>query len=254
MYNYLIFIFLLCFQFAFGQEVNKIDSKGKKQGKWEKLYEGTKVYEYRGQFKDDQPVGTFSYFYPSSKKKAVVVHDEKKKRAQAILYHESGVMLAQGIYINQKKDSIWSNYGPSGKLSSKETFKAGILHGKRVVFYIPEELDDKSQRIALIENYENGIKSGEEIEYFEDGTIKTKSTYSSGVKVGKSIKNHPNGRPMIVENYVKGSLHGWCFGYSSEGKETGKRFYKKGIELTGKQLDAWLNYCKKNNIDPNKGQ
>ena len=37
---------------------------------------------------------------------------------------------------------------------------------------------------------------------------------------------------MIVENFVKGNLHGWCFGYSPDGKETGKRFYKNGIELT----------------------
>ena len=48
--------------FVFSQEINKVDSKGRKQGVWQKTYPNSRAIEYKGQFKDDKPVGTFYYF------------------------------------------------------------------------------------------------------------------------------------------------------------------------------------------------
>ena len=46
---------------------NKIDENGKKQGPWKKTYPRSIAVQYEGQFKDDKPVGTFKYYYPSRK-------------------------------------------------------------------------------------------------------------------------------------------------------------------------------------------
>lgn len=245
-----ILICLLCLQ-QFSAQVNQVDSKGKKQGPWEKTYPNSKAYEYRGQFKDDKPVGTFTYFYPSTKTKAIIKHDEKTGRSVATMYHESGVVLAYGIYRAQKKDSVWTYYGPSGRLSYKETYKNGKLNGKKTIYYVPEDPNDKSQRVAKIENYVDDVKHGEEIEYFEDGVVKATGYYNKGVPEGKFTTNHPNGKPMIVERYKYGNRHGWCFGYSESGAETGKRYFKRGKELTGKELEIWLKTCKEKGISPN---
>ena len=67
----LLFFLLIAVQ---GISQNVIDANGKKQGQWSKLHPGTKVYQYKGQFKDDKPVGTFMYYYQSSKLKAIVKH------------------------------------------------------------------------------------------------------------------------------------------------------------------------------------
>ncbi|MGV3629912.1 MAG: toxin-antitoxin system YwqK family antitoxin [Bacteroidota bacterium] len=243
----LLFIFHL-----YGQEVNKTDAKGRKQGPWQKTYPDSRAFEYKGQFKDDKPVGTFYYFYPSTKKKAIVVHDELSGRSVAYMYHETGVDLAYGIYRNMKKDSVWTYYGPSGKVSYKETFKEGKLNGKKTVFYVSDDPADKSLRVAMVQHYANDVLQGEEIEYFEDGSVKSKGTYDKGQRSGRYVINNINGNNIVVENYKNGTLHGWCYGYDDNGKELGKKFYKNGKELKGKELDKWLKYCKDNKIDPTK--
>ena len=54
-----IILFLGLSPVLFAQEYNKVDSQGRKQGEWRKVHEGKNVYEYKGQFKNDKPVGEF---------------------------------------------------------------------------------------------------------------------------------------------------------------------------------------------------
>jgi len=118
-----VIVLLLTFYSASLFAQNVTDAKGKKQGIWSKTYPGTKVYQYKGQFKDDKPVGTFTYFYPTTKVKAIIKHDAGSNRSVAYFYHENTKLMSAGIYRDMKKDSVWLNFGPSGKLSSSETFK-----------------------------------------------------------------------------------------------------------------------------------
>ncbi len=84
-----LFLFVAFFGLVTTAQVNEVDDQGRKQGKWEKLYEGTRVYMYRGQFKDDIPVGKFVYFYRSQKVKAVINHNVVETgRSVAFYYHE----------------------------------------------------------------------------------------------------------------------------------------------------------------------
>lgn len=230
---------------------NVTDAKGKKQGEWGKTYPNSRAYEYKGQFKDDKPVGTFTYFYPSTKVKAIITHDEKTGRSSAYMYHENGVLMAFGIYMNQKKDSVWTHFGPTKRLSIKETYKNGVLNGKTTVYYVPEDPEDKSERIAKVSNYKNGVLDGEVIEYFDFGTIKTKCTYVNGQKHGLCISNHANGQPMMHERFQNGQKYGYFFAFDETGKEIGRKYYHYGRELVGKELEDWLEECKKKGINPN---
>lgn len=247
----LILVLLLSSVMSLAQDVNKVDAKGRKQGKWQKTYPESKAFEYVGQFKDDKPVGTFYYYYPSTKTKAIIKHDEKGNRSVAFMYHENTLLLAYGIYRDQKKDSVWTHYGPSGRLSYKETYKNGKLNGKKTIYYVPEDPNDKSERVARIENYKDDVKHGEFIEYFDVGGIKSTGNYDHGRLYGKITTNHPNGKPMIIERYKYGNRHGWCFGYDESGGETGKRFFRFGRELTGKELEDFLKSCKEKGVSPN---
>lgn len=241
---------LICFQTSYTQ-VNQKDSKGRKQGVWQKNYPKSNAFEYKGQFKDDKPVGTFYYYYPSTKVKAIIKHDANSTRSACVMYQESGVILAQGIYRNQLKDSVWMNYGPSGRLSYKETFKNGKLNGMKTIYYVPEEIADKRTLVARTEMYLNDVLNGEVIEYFESGVIKSKSKYENGKIVGIMVINHPNGKPMVQERYKYGNRHGWCIGYDVNGVETGRKYFKFGRELTGEELENWINECKSKGRSPN---
>lgn len=236
---------------AIAQPVNQKDAKGRKQGTWQKTYPKMTTLEYKGQFKDDKPVGTFTYFYQSGKVKAVVKHDEKTGRSAANMYHENGVLMARGIYKNQLKDSVWEYYGPSGRLSKRETYKNDKLNGKTTIYYVPENPEDKRQLPAKETNYVNDVVEGEVIEYFESGTIKSKVTYVKGAKEGILIINHPNGTKMILERYKKGERHGWCATYDETGKETGKKYFYYGKELQGKELERKMEQMKKLGVNPN---
>lgn len=238
--------------FALSQE-NQTDAKGRKQGPWSKTYPKSRAYEYKGQFKDDRPVGTFTYFYPSTKVKAVIKHDEGSVgRSVAVFYHENGNVMSKGIYRNMKKDSIWLNYTPSGRLSTAETYKNDLLHGKKVVYFLPEEVGDRSRVVSAVYNYENGKLNGEVIEYFMNGTIKVKGYYKMDKKDSIWESYHANGKKMMLERYKEGARHGWCYAYDTTGKEMGKQYFYYGRRLEGKELEKRLQSMKEKGINPNE--
>ncbi|MGJ8661293.1 MAG: hypothetical protein ACSHXL_04590, partial [Bacteroidota bacterium] len=48
-------------------QLNVTDKQGRKQGNWQKAYPKSSALEYKGTFKDNKPVGVFTYYYPSNK-------------------------------------------------------------------------------------------------------------------------------------------------------------------------------------------
>lgn len=244
-------LFFSTFLLSFAQDVNKIDTKGRKQGPWEKVYPGTKVYMYKGQFKDDKPVGKFTYFYKSSKVKAIINHDAGTNRSVAYFYHEEGTLMSCGIYRNMKKDSIWVNFTPSQRLSTKETFKNDSLHGMKVIFFIPEDPNDKSQRVSATFMYDNGLLHGEYKEYFLSGTVKATGQYELNKPAGIWEEFHPNGKRSALIRYKNGVKHGWIIAYDTNMKRIGSQYYYYGRRLEGRELDEKLKQFEKLGIDPN---
>lgn len=280
--TYILFLFISFL--SFGQ--NKIDAKGLKQGSWEKTHPNSKALLYKGQFKDDKPIGKFTYYYSSAKIQAVIIHSKTGNngtRSSAVFYNESGIVMSKGIYRNMKKDSIWLSYTPSGRLSSSETYKGDILNGTKIVYYLAENVNDKCKKVASVCNYENGKLQGEKIEYFESeiaapkmvnnnanltdsarhsnylkanicdeyGLIKSRGTYSKDVKVGVWILNHPNGILMNQERYKNGVLHGWCTVNNETGTEIAKSYFYYGERLEGKKLEVKMKQFKELGINPN---
>ena len=81
------------------------------------------------------------------------------------------------IYINQKKDSIWKNYGPSGRISYAETYKQDVLNGLKEIYFVPEDANDKTVRVSAKMRYVNGSLEGEYLEYFDVGPIKVRGNF-----------------------------------------------------------------------------
>jgi antitoxin component YwqK of YwqJK toxin-antitoxin module len=250
MKSVVLFLFLGLIGLVHGQ-VNQVDSKGRKQGVWEKVYPGTVVYQYRGQFKDDKPVGKFTYFYQSSKVKAVINH-EVSGRSEAFYYHDNGALMSHGIFRNLQKDSIWTNFGPSGRLSNKETYFKDSLHGQKVVFFVPEDPEDRSQRVSAVMNYVNGKLQGEYVEYFNDGVVMRKGNYENGKMTGPWEEFHPNGKRSILYRYKNGVKHGYSIAYDTNMNRIGEQYFYYGRRLEGAELEDKLRRMKEAGIDPNQ--
>jgi hypothetical protein len=150
-----------------------------------------------------------------------------------------------------KKDSVWLNFTPAGRLSTSETFKDDLLNGKKIVYYVPDNLEDKSRLPTAVYMYANGKLNGESIEYFDTGTVKSKGSYKDDKKVGIWETFHPNGKKMMLERFKDGVHHGWHFAYDEAGKETGKKYYYYGKVLEGKALEEKMRQMKELGINPN---
>lgn len=249
--KFLLSILSSLFIFSLLAQPNQVDSQGRKQGEWGKTYPESRVYEYIGQFKNDKPVGKFTYYYKSSKVKAIITHANDGSRSEAYFYHENGVLMSFGIYRNYKKDSVWTNFGPSGKISNRTTYKNDLMNGIRIVYFVPEDPNDKSVKVSEYYNYKDGVLDGEFKSYFLSGREKEKGQYKSNKKDGIWEQFHPNGKRSLLLRYKDGKKHGWIIVYDEYGKRIQENYYYYGERLTGEKLERKLKQFEESGIDPN---
>lgn len=245
-------IFVLVISIAVFGQVNQVDTKGRKQGPWQKSYPKSSVLEYKGQFLDDKPTGTFTYYFPSNKVKAIIKHDVNSGRSEAFFYHENGNIMTYGIYRNMKKDSLWFNYNEEGKIVYTETYANDLLNGKKTVYFPPNKETGKVERIASVTYFKDGKADGDFIEYFEHGATRTKGSYLNGVRHGVWTDYQPTGKPLAVTRYKNGQRHGWCSAYDALGKEVNKDYYYYGQLKQGKDLEHIMKQMKEKGINPNE--
>ncbi|HLV40973.1 MAG TPA: hypothetical protein VKY37_01745 [Brumimicrobium sp.] len=245
-------IAFVSFSYGVTAQINQVDSKGRKQGEWVKFYDNSDVVRYKGQFKNDKPVGKFVYYYESKVIRTIMIHEDGTDRTEAFYYHANEKLIAHGIYRNQKKDSIWTHFLPTGHYSYEETYKNGELNGERITYYGPEVTDHKTKLVLRKENYTNGRLNGKFIEYFADGVVRGEGNYVDGAYNGEIVKNHPNGKPMIKERWKRRTKHGWWTTYDESGKEVGRMYYRNGVNLDGEELDKYLKELKEKGINPNE--
>lgn len=233
-------------------QVNKVDAQGRKQGNWVKTFDDSDDIRYQGQFKDDKPVGKFVYYYPEGQIRSIITHSENSNRSEAYFYQPTKELVAHGIYRGEKKDSIWSQFLPTGHYSYTETYKNGLLNGERITYYGQEAVEDPNVKLILRKsNFVNGKAEGKFVEYFPDGIIKTEGQYVDGYFDGVILKNHPNGKTMIEERWKNKNKHGWWITYDESGTELGRIYYREGDQIEGEKLTKYLEQLKKEGKNPN---
>lgn len=242
-----LFLIVIIFSFCSFAQLNVVDANGKKQGVWKKYYPNTKILDYEGTFKNDIPVGEFIYYFKNGKIKAKMNFKNNGTISYSTVYHEdeANLPMASGKYINQKKDSVWNYWGPSGRISMTETYSGGVLNGKKVIYYVPEIEGDTSIVIAQNLYFKDGLKEGEQKEFFDNGVLKYKAIYVKDKIVGEVITYAPSGIIALKDNYVNGEKEGWCYAYDENGLELNKIYYHSGIRLDEKQTKAYLDKLKK---------
>lgn len=226
---------LLFASFTGFSQVNQKDSQGRKQGLWKKPYESSNVFIYVGQFKDDIPYGTFTYYYESGKTKVIMEYAADGHTSYAKMYHETGYLMARGKYIDQKKDSTWVQYDDRGIISYQEDYKNNLLNGQRVVFYEPQGGQYKVMEYSY---WKNGLQHGEYKKYHPNMKVAEEGNYVDGNKDGEVRHYHPNGRVSLVEHYQFAVKHGYQIAFDEKGIQLGYKLYWEGRELKGAEKDA----------------
>ncbi len=237
----LLFIVLVFTYTSFSQATNKIDAKGKKQGEWVKKSKDKKYTLYKGEFKDDYPVGKFTFYYPNGKVKAINVYSNKGKDSYAAAYFDNGKVMSYGKYVNQKKDSTWIYYDNAGNLSSTEEYTDGMKNGKSITYY-PWNLKKHGGSPKVLEeiNYVNDKKEGAWAKYFKNGDVMAEGMYKNDEYDGKQIYYHSNKEKHHVFNYKNGDKNGYSYSYDKSGEVISKVYYYKDMKLQGDMLKKHL--------------
>lgn len=238
--GFLTIIFTILFVgMFFAQDMNKTDSKGRKQGKWIKYYEGTNNKRYVGQFVDDIPTGKFTYYYDTGEPSAVSVFSENGIVTRTKTYHKNGNLMATGKYINHEKDSVWWYFNDRKEVLSRENYIKGKLDGEVVIYYPTDPSKDKL-KIYEITTYKDGVKNGEWKQYFSNGKLKAKGVNKDGYYDGKVYWYFQSGKLEIEAFYKHTVANGFWIYFDEEGNVKQKVYYLNGKVLEGEKLEQHL--------------
>ncbi|MFO8235439.1 MAG: hypothetical protein R6U04_08560 [Bacteroidales bacterium] len=223
-----IFIFIAVKALPQDNNINQKDDQGRKHGTWVKKYpNGKKMYE--GDFEHGKPVGEFKRYHNNGELQAIMHHSSEQK-VFTELYNKEGKKTAEGLYINKKKDSIWSFYDPRGNLISKEEYDNGLRNGESVKFY-PE--GDTAQ----IMPYKKGKKNGPFTDYFRNGNIQMQGRYINDTLDGELTLYHSNGNKKIEGKYEQNFKEGDWIYYEEDGDTSQILNYTNGTPENKDSLD-----------------
>ncbi len=176
------------------------------------------------------PSGTFQYYYPTGKVKAVSVFSGGGRRSKTITFFESGKKIAEGIYLDEKRDSIWQFFSDyDGALLSEESYKNGKKDGVSKVFY-------PGKGLAEIINWKAGVREGLWIQYYTDGTLKMRIANRDGNKEGLMEVFSETGTLLISGKYVNGDPDGIWLTYDAKGNLLKKEVYNKGSRVSSEEM------------------
>ncbi len=232
-------------------QLNMMDSEGRKQGAWEKYWDESKTLpQYKGQFVNDEPVGEFWYYYPSGEVRAIIDH-LNPNQSFASFYFKNKELMSEGMYLNQKRDSLWINYNPQGFTLSIEKYKDGKLNGTKVIFYIQNQIERGELKVLSETMYIDSLRSGSFKEYFSSGILKEEGSFLNDRREGIWTKFNIKGARVQSLRYKNGVKHGWSYSYNGQDESRESGLYRNGELLMGEERERYLNDCKLKGIDPN---
>lgn len=207
----ILFILLVISNLAFSQEVNQLDSNGKRHGIWKKTFEGTKAIRYEGQFNHGKEVGLFKFYKYLSKESvlsATKLFNEVNNIADVKFFTSKGRVISEGQMEGKNYIGEWKYYHKN------------------------------SDQLLRIEQYDpNGLQQGELLVYYEDNTLAEKSKYKDGKLNGKSVWYNEKGIPVKEFIYENDELHGLSKYFSNEGD-----LLIEGVYRNGKKHGVWKYY------------
>ena len=107
-----------------GDTINKLDSKGLKQGVWMKFDKNNKRTS-EGKFLNNVRIGKFKSFNEDGKLQAERTYGLDGKKSRMTVFYDGGKIRAKGNLIEEMKDSTWLYYNDLGTLVSEEFYVKG---------------------------------------------------------------------------------------------------------------------------------
>ena len=203
---------------------NKLDSNGKKHGKWNGYFDKKQVVKYEGTFDHGAEIGIFTFYNDNPTHSVMATRDFGKQpnAAYTIFYDDLKNKVSEGNIVNRLYEGTWKYYHRNSKeIMTTENYKNGTLNGKRTVFY-------KDGKTAEEVNYVDGKKNGLYRKISGNGIVLEEVSYQNGELQGAAVYKDPDGNVVAKGNYKKDQKWGtWSF------FENGKLSSKEKHPLNG---------------------
>jgi antitoxin component YwqK of YwqJK toxin-antitoxin module len=193
------------------QDINKFDENGKHHGTWIKYYAGKPVVRYEGQFEHGVPVGEFRYYYETAKLQTIATYSDNGTLCKTVSYFGNGTKLAEGDYLNRKKDGKWIFYDGYSNVIAVDYYKNDKRHGQCMTYLPTGELIEEI-------NYDNGVQHGMWKRYFSNGNLHFQGNVVKGKWQGPYVFNYPDGKKQVAGVYEQSLKQGDWLYYDDKGQ------------------------------------
>ncbi|MDT0686170.1 toxin-antitoxin system YwqK family antitoxin [Autumnicola psychrophila] len=200
-----ILLFLLIGMQLFSQEeINQLDSEGRRHGKWTVNFKGTSQLKFEGIFEHGKETGEFRFYkrgfdnHPS----AILHFKEQIDSVTATYYTQKGEPISTGRLIDQKREGKWIYYHQASRDTMMiENYQSDQLNGLQKTFFKNGKLAEKSK-------YKNGKKNGQSFVYSEEGVLLQELNYENGELHGPVTYYNAEGDTLIEGQYIRDQKKG----------------------------------------------
>jgi len=144
-------------------------------------------------------------------------------------YYITGIKKSEGVWKENKLDSVWIFYDQYGDTTEKINYYIGKKNGYHYKYFRSEENKNK---IGTRDLYINGKRNDESIIYYENGKINKTIPYMNDNRHGLGFEYDEQGRIITITRYRKGEniVQENINRYNEQGKKEGvwKEFYSNG--------------------------
>ncbi len=179
--------------------INKIDSEGRKQGKWiifgkhkaGSCYQAEQKVE-EGKYVDNKKNGLWIEYYCNGKLKNKIQYVNGRPDGYCIIYHENGKIQEEGQWSSKLNKWVgkYRLYYDNGQVQHEFNFNTnGKREGPAKYYY-------ENGQLAIEGNFQNGQETGVFKEYYENGDIKAEKTFNTGQVDIASIKEYQPKKPI----------------------------------------------------------
>ncbi|MGB7784789.1 MAG: toxin-antitoxin system YwqK family antitoxin [Salinimicrobium sp.] len=180
-------------------QLNQKDDNGKRHGAWKVYFEDHPVQlKFEGDYEHGLRTGVFKYYQEGLKHPvATMLFDPKNDTVEVKYLSQGGKVISEGRMVDKQRIGTWKYYHKD------------------------------SDKLMMVEHYENGLLEGEKLTYYDTGKLAEKSHYIKGELNGEKQLFSEKGVVLQDLTYENGELHGPAKIYNGKGELLSEGSYKR---------------------------
>jgi len=189
-------IILILLPFITFSQINQTDSNGLRQGLWKKQQANGRLI-YEGNFKNGNPVGEWKRYHGGGQVKAIITYKTESDSAFTQLFDKFRKKVAEGNYVNQKKEGNWVYFSGNRKIAE--------------------------------EQFLGGVKNGTSFKYYDTGELMEQVDWIEGKQDGRYQIFYKNGQAYLQCKIKQNNRHGLCLIHTQNGKLETEAHYNNNL-------------------------